>query len=364
MNNKVLLAMSGGIDSSIAAIILKEQGYQIIGVTYRTYDSIKESCIAKETGCCSIESIMEAKNFANNLGIEHHIIDLRSIFKKTIIKNFINQYLKGCTPNPCVECNYKIKWGALIDFANKLNCTKIATGHYARIEKLNNNYVIKKGLDISKDQSYFLWQLTPQQIEKTLFPIGNFLKKDIKEIAKKYGFLNLYNKSESQEICFIPDNDYRNFIINNTNKKQKELIKPGNFILPNGKIIGQHKGYPFYTIGQRKGLNIAYTEPLYVAKIIPKTNTVIVAPRKDVEHNNCYIKKYYINPHYYNETLKNQQFTVKIRYNDKGNKANISINHKTNKINIKFIKNVFAITPGQSAVIYDDDIVIGGGIIC
>jgi len=360
-SNRVLLAMSGGIDSSIAALILKEQGYDIVGVTYRTYDSIKESCIAKETGCCSIESIMEAKNFAKHIGIDHHIIDLRDIFKKTIIKNFIDQYLKGNTPNPCVECNSTVKWGELLLLANMLNCNKIATGHYARIEKTNNSYVIKKGIDNSKDQSYFLWRLTSEQLERTIFPLGNFLKKDIKETAKKYGFLNLYNKSESQEICFIPDNNYRNFIINNINEQQKKLIKPGNFILPNGKIIGQHKGYPFYTIGQRKGLNISYTEPLYVTKIIPETNTVVVATRKEVETNNCYIKNFYINPAY-NNALNNKQFIVKIRYNDKGNKANIDV-EDTNKINIKFITNVFAITPGQSAVIYDNDIVVGGGII-
>ena len=257
---KLLLAMSGGIDSSVSALMLLDK-YEITGATFRTYDSMKESCIAREKGCCTIESIMEAKRFAQSLGIEHHIVDFRERFAETVISNFVSEYLHGRTPNPCVVCNREIKWGIMLQKADELGCEYIATGHYARIMHENGRYFLRKGVDLSKDQTYFLWRLTQDNLSRTVFPLGEYTKDQIRAIADEKGFKALVKKRESQEICFVPDDDYRNFLRSQV-PDIDEKIGEGDIVSTDGKVLGKHKGFPFYTIGQRKGLNVAVGHPV------------------------------------------------------------------------------------------------------
>ncbi len=351
--------MSGGIDSSVCAILLKDAGHEIVGVTYRTFDSISESCISKEKGCCSIESIMEAKKFAEKLGIIHHIIDLRAKFQQDIIQKFIDEYLAGRTPNPCVDCNSSVKWGDLIEIANQLNCTHIATGHYARIKFENNRYFLAKGLDETKDQSYFLWKLNQDNLARTIFPLGNYTKQEIRELALQKGFEKLSKKRESQEICFIPDNDYRTFLTENA-KEKINAIGPGKFVLTNGKEVGTHKGYPFFTIGQRKGLNVALGEPYYVTHINPATNTITLGKQQDLYSNQIILTEINLMK-YPNLPPQGLPVDVKIRYRSTPIPAIAKL--EENSIVVDFKTPVSAATPGQSAVLYEGEDVVGGGVI-
>ena len=212
---RVLMAMSGGIDSGVSAMLLKEQGYELVGVTFRTFDSITESCMAREKGCCSVDSIFEAKHLAEQLGFEHHILDARDTFRKTVIQNFIDEYLQCRTPNPCVLCNPIIKWGLLLEMADEMGCEKLATGHYARIGRNGDRFFLRKGKDGLKDQTYFLWKLTSGHLSRTLFPLGDLTKSEVRALAAEHGFVKLSQKKESEEICFVPDNNYRNFLKEN-----------------------------------------------------------------------------------------------------------------------------------------------------
>ncbi len=361
MNNKnVLIAMSGGIDSSVAAMLLQEQGYNLFGVTFRSWDYITQGCLEKHTGCCSVESIYEAKELADKLGFSHQILDARDIFKKTVIKNFIDEYMSGRTPNPCVVCNTYIKWGIIQDFADKLNCKYIATGHYAKIKYENNRYFLAQGKDAQKDQSYFLWNLTQENLARTLFPLGDLTKNEVRKIALKLGFKEISQKRESQEICFVPDNNYRNFLKENVADIDKN-IKQGNFISTDGKILGKHKGLAFYTVGQRKGLEIAVGYPLYVVKIDALTNTITLGKKEDLLNNEmfvcgCVVSKYL-------DFEKGMKLNVKIRYRSEPVGCTID-GIVEDKVKIIMDKPVEAITPGQSAVFYQNDDVVGGGIIC
>ena len=278
---RILMAMSGGIDSTVSAILLLEQGYELVGATFRTFDSIKESCIAKERGCCSIDSIMEAKHMAEHLGFEHHIVDFREPFKEHVIQNFIQEYMNGRTPNPCVLCNSSIKWGMLLDKADELGCDGIATGHYARIVHENGHWFLGTAADTQKDQTYFLWRLTESNLARTIFPLGNLTKPEVRQIAADHGFVKLSQKTESQEICFIPDNDYRRFLSENVPDFATK-VTPGDFVDADGHKIGTHQGFPFYTIGQRKGLVVAFGTPKYVTRINASDNTVTLGDRNDL----------------------------------------------------------------------------------
>ncbi len=357
-NKRVLIGMSGGIDSSISAILLKEQGYELVGLTLRTWDYITDSCMSKKTGCCSVEALYEAKDFCKKLGFEHYTLDVREQFNNHVIKNFVDEYLNARTPNPCVVCNPFFKWDAVINKANELNCAYIATGHYSQIIKKDERYILQKGLDSNKDQSYFLWGLSQKHLSRTLFPLGDFTKDEVREIAKNHGFNLLAQKKESQEICFVQKGDYRDFLKERLPDLEQKL-KGGNFVDSSGKILGQHKGYPFYTIGQRKGLEIAVGYPLYVQKIDSKTNTVVLGPREELYKKEMFVRNFNLIKY---ENIDNElEVYTKIRYRSESVLSRIK--KENGLVKVEFYENVSSITPGQSAVFYQDKDVVGGGFI-
>lgn len=385
MSKRVLMAMSGGIDSTVSAMLLQRQGFELVGVTFRTFDSIKESCLAREKGCCSVESIMEAKNMAKTLGFEHHILDYREIFKQTVIQNFVSEYMSGRTPNPCVLCNSHIKWGELIKAADELGCDFIATGHYAQIDEHRGHLYLKNAVDTKKDQTYFLWMLTEDNLRRTIFPLGGLTKEEVRRIAAEAGFEKLSKKTESQEICFVPDNDYRHFL-----QEQGCKCEKGVFVDKEGRVLGKNEGYQNYTIGQRKGLGIALGRPQFVCHIDAENNRVTLGERDDLLTNTVKIKDVKIRDIdwlYEDPTVK-----VRIRYRSPATDANLIFNKEemstsnfqppTSNIQLpisnpqpptpnlelptvdcQFSVPVWGATPGQSAVIYKENLLVGGGTI-
>ena len=355
---KVLVAMSGGIDSTVVALMLHQQGYEVIGITMKTWDYATAGGSKKETGCCNLDSFNDARAAAVQHGFPHYIIDIREEFGDAVIENFIEEYMAGRTPNPCVMCNTHIKWRALLKRANALDCDFIATGHYANIREHNNRFIISKGKDETKDQSYVLWGLEQDLLSRTLLPLGNYRKTEIRQMALDFGYPELAKKSESYEICFVPDNDYRGFLKRNVEGLDDKL-KGGLFVDKDGKILGRHSGYPFYTIGQRKGLEVTLGKPVFVTAIDPNTNTVVLGDEEDLLRNEMHVGQ--INLIKYDRIVDGMEATVKIRYKDSGNEATL---YNTEKgIRVHFYDNAKGIAPGQSAVFYDGEDVIGGGII-
>jgi tRNA-specific 2-thiouridylase len=358
-HGKILVAMSGGIDSTVTAVMLAEEGYEVIGITMKTWDYESSGGGKKETGCCSLDSINDARAIAVQHGIHHIILDIRDEFGDFVIDNFVEEYLAGRTPNPCVLCNTHIKWEALLKRANMLDCEFIATGHYASVRlHENGRYVVSKGLDENKDQSYVLWGLTQNSLKRTKFPLGKFRKAEIKQMALDWGYSDLANKPESYEICFVPDNDYRGFLKRKVNGLASS-VEGGNFVLSDGTVIGKHHGYPFYTVGQRKGLEIAVGEPLYVLEIIPETNTVILGKEHELQRKGMWVRN--LNLQKYERIKQPMDALTKIRYKDGGSMAEIM--QYDNKMKVLFHNQVKAIAPGQSAVFYEGNDLLGGGWI-
>jgi tRNA-specific 2-thiouridylase len=355
---KVLVAMSGGIDSSVTAMLLHEEGYEVIGITMKTWDYATSGGSKKETGCCSLDSINDARTIGVNLGFPHYILDIREEFGDFIIDNFVEEYLAGRTPNPCVLCNTHIKWEALLKRANMLDCEFIATGHYANVRYENGRYIISKGLDENKDQSYVLWGLSQESLKRTRFPLGKFTKKEIKQMAIDRGYEELAKKSESYEICFVPDNDYRSFLKRRV-EGLEEKVDGGNFVRTDGTIIGKHRGYPFYTIGQRKGLEIAMGEPMFVTEIVPENNTVVLGTKEDLMKKEMKVRN--VNLVKYEKLPEDFTALTKIRYKDPGTLS--SVNLRGDKLHILFHDDVSGVAPGQSAVMYEGNDLVGGGFI-
>ncbi|WP_020599338.1 tRNA 2-thiouridine(34) synthase MnmA [Spirosoma panaciterrae] len=358
-HGRILVAMSGGIDSSLASVLLHEEGYEVIGMTMKTWDYASSGGTKKETGCCSLDSINDARNIAVSLGFPHYILDIRDEFGDYVIDHFTGEYLEGRTPNPCVLCNTHIKWDALLRRADRLDCEFIATGHYANIRHENDRYVISKGVDTLKDQSYVLWGVSQESLSRTKLPLGHLRKSEIREMAKERGFIELVTKSESYEICFVPDNDYRGFLKRRLPGLEAE-VAGGNFVMEGtGKVLGKHQGYPFYTIGQRKGLGMAFGQPMFVTEIRKDTNEVVLGVDKDLLRDGMIVSK--LNLQKYDHLAGPLETVTKVRYKDPGTPATIS--QSGDKIEVLFKEGVSAIAPGQAAVFYEGDDVVGGGWI-
>jgi tRNA-uridine 2-sulfurtransferase len=356
---KVLMAMSGGIDSTVAALMLHKEGYEVVGITMKTWDYATAGSSKKETGCCNLDSFNDARAAAVQHGFPHFILDIREEFGDFVVDNFVEEYIAGRTPNPCVMCNTHIKWRALLKRADAMGCDYIATGHYAQIHQhTNGRYFIRKGIDDTKDQSYVLWGLQQDLLSRTLLPLGTYKKSAIRQMAHDFGYPELAKKSESYEICFVPDNDYRGFLKHKI-PGLEEQVKGGVFVDKNGNILGNHKGYPFYTVGQRKGLDIALGKPAFVTEIIPETNTIVLGEEDDLQKSEMKVSG--LNWIKYDGIIDGMEVTTKIRYKDKGGLSNL-YNNGSN-INVTFYDNVKGIAPGQSAVFYEGDDVVGGGII-
>jgi len=355
---KVVVAMSGGVDSSVAAALLKEEGYQVIGVTMQIWPRAKQEDRGNGSGgCCGLDAVEDAKRVAYKLNIPHYVMNFRDIFAQKVIADFCQEYSLGRTPNPCIRCNQYIKFGALLERANQLGADFIATGHYARIEinEATGTYLLKMGVDRHKDQSYFLYPLTQEQLGHTLFPVGNFVKGRIKEIVRELEF-PVAAKPESQEICFIPDDDYPKFL----KAYIPQAAKPGAVLDERGNTLGRHRGILFYTIGQRKGLGISTKEPLYVIAIEPEKNTIVVGS-KEATYGSELITS---GLNWITTAKPEQPITVKakIRYRHQEAEAEVTP-LSDDKVYVKFKEPQMAITPGQAIVFYDRDIVIGGGTI-
>lgn len=358
MSKRVLIGMSGGIDSTVAAILLLEQGYELVGATFRTFDTIKDSCLSKEKGCCSVESILEAKHMASTLGFEHHILDFRDTFREHVIANFVSEYARGRTPNPCVLCNSHIKWGKLMQAAEQYGCDYIATGHYAQIAQHRGHVYLRNAVDTHKDQTYFLWMLTEENLRKTIFPLGGLTKAEVRQIARNHGFEQLSKKAESQEICFIPNNDYRTFLA-----EQGVAIPQGEYVDCLGNVLGTHQGYCHYTIGQRKGLGIALGAPKFVTHIDAATNRVTLGNRDDLLTSHATISDVRIRD--LDWLTESPTLQARIRYKSPTVNCQLSDNclSECETRIVNFSSPVWGVTPGQSLVLYKDGLVVGGGII-
>lgn len=358
---KVLVAMSGGVDSSVAAVMLKEQGYEVIGITMKTWDySSAGGNTGKETGCCSLESMNDARQVANKYGFSHFIIDIREEFGDWVIDRFVDEYMAGRTPNPCVLCNTHIKWEALMKRANNLGCDFIATGHYANVREENGRYVISRGRDLNKDQSYALWGVSQKNLSRTRFPLGGYTKTEIRQMAHDFDLFNVANKKDSYEICFVPDNDYRRFLKDRVHGLEQK-VDGGLFVDKNGNIVGKHKGYPFYTIGQRRGLHLPMGKPVYVTDINPETNVITIGGEEDLENTYCTARQ--INMVKYEKVIQEEMpVTGAIRYNDDGAPGFLT-QTGDDELTIRFTDARHAITPGQALVCYENDDVIAGGWI-
>ncbi len=353
-NKKVMIGMSGGVDSSVAAFLLQKESFEVIGATMKLYNNEDIDFVSEKT-CCSLDDVLDAKSVCARLGIRHYTLNMTDDFKKEVIERFISAYQNGFTPNPCIDCNRYMKFSKMLHKAQELDIDYVATGHYARIEKQGDRYILKKAVDLSKDQSYVLYSLTQEQLKVTKFPLGNYTKQQVREIAEENGFVNA-RKHESQDICFVPDGDYSKFIEYYTGK----TYPCGDFVDMNGKRLGEHKGIIRYTIGQRRGLGLALPASMYVVEKDVDNNKVILGFNDDLFKKEVNVKN--ISFTACDGLNKPERLSAKIRYNQKEQPATVTQTDE-NHFTIVFDEPQRAITKGQAAVLYDGDTVVGGGTI-
>jgi len=355
-DKRIAVAMSGGVDSSLAAALLKREGYEVIGLTFKTWP--KEECgTSIGRACCNLEAITRARAVAESLKIPYYVLDLSEDFKKKVIDYFCAEYLKGFTPNPCIICNEKIKFASLFEKSKSLGANSIASGHYAKIsfDKNKGRFILREGRDKRGEQSYVLFSLSQEQLGHVVFPLGDYTKKKTRAMAKRIG-LATYDTASSQDICFVQEGNYADYI----KKKTGVEIKRGEIVTGDGKVLGEHKGIPFYTIGQRRGLGIAYSEPLYVTGIDIKNNRITVGTKKDVLRKSLIAHRLnWVAIEGIDGTLK---VMAKIRYNHKKAKASVT-RLGADSVRVDFDEPQEAPTPGQAVVFYDKDVVVGGGWI-
>ncbi len=358
-NKKVIVGMSGGVDSSVAAYILKEQGYDVTGVTMQIWQDEDADTAAAENGCCGLSAVDDARRVAEVIGIPYYVMNFKKEFRYHVMDYFVNEYLEGRTPNPCIACNRYVKWGALLERSKELGADYIATGHYARVVHLDNGrYTLKRSVTDAKDQTYALYNLTQEQLKATLMPIGNYEKPEVRAIAERAG-LPVSHKPDSEEICFIPDNDYAGFLEREAGGR---VPKPGKFVTADGTVLGTHKGITHYTIGQRRGLGLAMGHYVFVKEIRPETDEVVIGEDADIYSDKLVCRELNFMSDTGMEIGQELRLRAKIRYRHTGEWCTVKRTGK-DELTAVFENPVRAITPGQAAVFYEDDCIYGGGTI-
>ncbi len=356
MREKVVVGMSGGVDSSVAAYLLKEQGYEVIGATMQIWQDEAEECKEENGGCCGLSAVDDARRVAQLLNIPYYVMNFKREFKEQVMDYFVTEYLQGRTPNPCIACNRYVKWESLLKRSLDIGADFIATGHYANVIKLPNGRYTLQMAPSSKDQTYALYNLTQEQLAHTLMPVGSYTKEEIRKIAEEIGLL-VAQKPDSQDICFVPDNDYSRFI---QETAPDRVPGEGNFVLADGTVIGRHKGVIHYTIGQRKGLNLSMGHPVFVREIRPETNEIVIGENEDVFTKELFCNR--LNAMASEEIEDKKRVTAKIRYSHSGSPCTL---YKVDEDNMRvvFDEPVRAVTPGQAVVLYENNYVYGGGTI-